>query len=91
MNLKQLRERVSLRTMDVAIALGVAESSVRNWEHGRSVPRLEQARSLLKLYKCSFDELCDAVKIANAPPHTITLQSKQEKQSGNCRKMPPST
>jgi DNA-binding transcriptional regulator YiaG len=63
MKMKHLRERANLRTMDVAIALGVAESSVRNWEHGRSVPRLEQARHLLKLYNCSFDELCDAIAL----------------------------
>lgn len=63
MNMRQLREKVNLRTVDVASKLGVAESSVRNWEHGRSVPRLEQARHLLTLYKCSFDELCDAIAL----------------------------
>jgi len=61
MDLKQLRERKKLRIIDVAVALGAAESSIRNWEHGRSVPRLEQARQLLKLYDCTFDELCDAI------------------------------
>ncbi len=61
MNMRQLRERAKLRTMDVAVALDVAESSVRNWERGRSVPRLEQVKCLLKLYKCSFDELYDAI------------------------------
>lgn len=61
MNMKQLREKTKLRTMDVANALDVAESSVRNWEHGRSVPRLEQARLLLKVYGCTFEELCEAI------------------------------
>lgn len=61
MNMRQLRERAKLRTMDVAVALDVAESSVRNWERGRSVPRLEQVKCLLKLYKCSFDEFYDAI------------------------------
>lgn len=65
MNMRQLREQQNLRTIDVAVALNVAESSVRNWEHGRAVPRLEQARRLLKLYKCSFDELCDAIASIN--------------------------
>lgn len=61
MNLKKLREKAGLRLMDVATELSVAEASVRNWEHGRSVPRLEQVRQLLKLYNCSFDEFCDAL------------------------------
>lgn len=61
MNMKQLRERVNLRTVDVASKLGVAESSVRNWERGRSVPRLEQVKQLMTLYNCSFDELYDAI------------------------------
>lgn len=61
MNMKQLRERANLRTVDVASKLGVAESSVRNWERGRSVPRLEQVKQLMTLYDCSFDELYDAI------------------------------
>ncbi len=61
MNMRQLRERVKLRTMDVAVALDVSESSVRNWEHGRAVPSLKLARPLSTLYKCSLDELCDAI------------------------------
>ena len=65
MNMRQLREQQNLRTIDVAVALGVAESSVRNWERGRAVPRLEQARRLLKLYNCSLDELCDAIASTN--------------------------
>jgi transcriptional regulator with XRE-family HTH domain len=59
--MRQLRERVNLRVMDVANALGVAESSVRNWERGRSIPRLEQIKCLLKVYNCSFDELYEAI------------------------------
>lgn len=61
MNMRQLRERMNLRTVDVASKLGVAESSVRNWERGRSVPRLEQVKQLMTLYKCSFEELYDAI------------------------------
>jgi len=67
--MKQLRERVKLRTVDVASRIGVAESSVRNWEKGRTIPklRIDQIGELLRLYQCSFDELEEAVKesIAN--------------------------
>ncbi len=66
MNMKQLRERLGLRTVDVASNLGIGESTVRNWEHGRSLPRFEIIASLLRLYKCSFDELDRAVKETQA-------------------------
>lgn len=60
--MKQLRERLGLRTVDVASSLGIGESTVRNWEHGRSLPRFEVIRNLLHLYQCSFEELDQAVK-----------------------------
>lgn len=69
MNMKQLRERAGLRTVDVASALGIGESTVRNWEHARSVPRFETIKPLLNLYQCSFGELDEAVR-----------QSKQDKE-----------
>lgn len=64
MDMKQLRERVKLRTVDVASSIDVGESSVRNWEQGRTIPRLriDQVGKLLRLYKCSFEELEEAVK-----------------------------
>jgi putative transcriptional regulator len=63
MDMKQLRERVKLRTVDVASSIDVGESSVRNWEQGRTIPRLriDQVGNLLRLYQCSFDELETAV------------------------------
>ncbi len=62
--MKQIRERAKLRTVDVAYHLNVAESTVRNWEHGRSIPklRLDQFGDLLRLYNCSFEDLEQAMK-----------------------------
>ena len=64
MNMKQLRERLNLRTVDVASRIGVAESTVRNWEYGKTIPklRIDQFRELTKLYQCSFDDLWQAVR-----------------------------
>ncbi len=62
MNMKQFREKVGLRTIDVAYYLDIAESTVRNWEYGRTMPRLraDQFAQLCNLYKCSIDELAKA-------------------------------
>ncbi len=62
--MRQLRERVNLRTIDVAYHLGIAESTVRNWEKGRTLPklRIDQFGELLRLYQCSFDDLENAIK-----------------------------
>jgi putative transcriptional regulator len=64
MDMRYLRERKRLRTVDVASKVGVAESTVRNWEYGKTIPKLrvDQIEELLKLYECSFDDLMTAVR-----------------------------
>jgi len=58
-NMKQLREGKNLKVIDVAYNLGINESTVRNWEHGRSIPKLtfDQVEILMKLYECSIEDL----------------------------------
>lgn len=64
MDMKHLRERNKLRTVDVASKVGIAESTVRNWEYGKTIPKLrvDQLEELLRLYRCSFEELMEAVR-----------------------------
>lgn len=64
MDLKALRERAGLKTVDVASLLKCAESSVRNWETGRTTPKMEvwQVFRLLEIYHCTREELEQAVK-----------------------------
>ncbi|MGK7940517.1 MAG: helix-turn-helix transcriptional regulator [Crocosphaera sp.] len=66
--MKQLREKAGLRTIDVAYHLDVAESTVRNWEYGRTMPRLraDQFAQLCQLYKCSIEELAKASQNSQA-------------------------
>jgi putative transcriptional regulator len=63
MDMKQLRLRAKLRTVDVASRVGVGESSVRNWEKGRTIPKLtiDKTAALCLLYQCSIEELAQAV------------------------------
>jgi putative transcriptional regulator len=63
MDMKQLRLRAKLRTVDVASMVGVGESSVRNWEKGRTMPKLtiDKTAALCQLYQCSIVELAEAV------------------------------
>lgn len=53
------RKELSLRTVDVASRLGVAESTVRAWENGRSTPVLTPAewKVFLGIYQVTLDEL----------------------------------
>lgn len=64
--MRQLRDRLGLRTVDVASRLKIGESTVRNWEHGRAVPRFEVISDLLNLYQCSFEQLDQAIKESRA-------------------------
>lgn len=63
----ELRKRSGLRAEDVAVELGIAISTVRNWEQGRTVPkmRLDQFVKLCQLYNCTIEELHEAVKDAS--------------------------
>lgn len=59
--LRDLRERVGLRTADVASRLNIGESTVRAWEKGKSTPNFEVIKPLMNLYGVSFDDLHEAV------------------------------
>lgn len=64
MNMKELRERVGLERMEVALKLGKSEATIRFWETGRSVPFLHpgETAAILDLYKCTLDDLVQAIE-----------------------------
>ncbi len=57
----KLREKVGLTQEAVALALGVTDHTIRNWEKGRAEPRLtiRQVKKLCQLLNCTLDELPD--------------------------------
>ena len=64
--MKELRQRTGLRAEDVAVRLNIAVSTVRNWEQGRTIPKLrvDQFALLCKLYQCSIEELNQAAHLS---------------------------
>jgi putative transcriptional regulator len=66
MNMKDLRLRIGKRAEEVAVELGVAISTVRNWDQLVTVPRMTPVglKRLMDVYQCTFDELVQAEKEA---------------------------
>jgi transcriptional regulator with XRE-family HTH domain len=62
MDMQVLRERAGLSRAEVAFRLAVSETSVRNWEAGRTEPTMTPKKYLevLRLFKCTPEELAAA-------------------------------
>jgi DNA-binding XRE family transcriptional regulator len=57
----EIRKRAGVTQEQVATAVKVSTTSVRNWEKGREEPRLFiwQIKALCQSLKCSLDDLPD--------------------------------
>lgn len=56
-NLKESRQHVGIRTLDVAFFLGMSPSAYSYYESGRSIPTLDNLLKLGALYNKGIDEL----------------------------------
>jgi len=59
MRLRRLR---NIKQKELAEALGVSETTIRNWERGRAIPQLtiSQTKILCRMLQCSLDEIPDS-------------------------------
>lgn len=57
----KLRKLRGIKQKELAEALGVSETTVRNWERGRAIPQLTipQTKTLCRILQCSLDEIPD--------------------------------
>ncbi|MBW4598919.1 MAG: helix-turn-helix domain-containing protein [Calothrix sp. FI2-JRJ7] len=64
MNMKELRLRTGKRAEEIAVELGVAISTIRNWEQFKTSPRMTPMgiKKLMQVYRCTFEELVEAEK-----------------------------
>lgn len=62
MDMQVLRERAGLSRAEVAFRLAISETSVRNWEAGRTEPTMTPKKywDALRLLKCTPEELAQA-------------------------------
>jgi len=62
MDMEALRQRAGLTRAEVALRLGLSETSIRNWETGRTEPTMTPKKFLeiLKMLECTPTELANA-------------------------------
>jgi putative transcriptional regulator len=78
MDMKELRRKTGLKAEEVAVKLDMAVSTVRNWEQGRTLPkmRVDQFANLCKLYGCTIEELEQSAR------RSIDKDGKDNKTTG---------
>lgn len=55
--LKAARVNAGLRLKDAAEKLGVTDSTLRNWERGKTFPSVPQIGAIESLYKISYADI----------------------------------
>ncbi len=62
MTLRQLRESRLLSQNDLAVAVGVLQTTVSNWERGEQRPQFAQLRKLAEFFKLNPQELQQVIE-----------------------------
>lgn len=84
MDMQVLRERAGLSRAEVAFRLAISETSVRNWEAGRTEPTMTPKKywDALRLFKCTPEELAEASE--------KSINQRHKRKPGRPRRFPDS-
>ena len=79
--MRNLREKAGMSSVDVAYHLGIAESTVRNWDVGRTLPTfaINEVPKVLKLFQCTLEEMAAAIE---ASREEFLAKEKSKKRKG---------
>lgn len=82
MDMQVLRERAGLSRAEVAFRLAISETSVRNWEAGRTEPTMTPKKywDALRLFKCTPEELAQASE--------KSINQRHKRKPGRPRRFP---
>ncbi|MEP0872873.1 helix-turn-helix domain-containing protein [Trichocoleus desertorum AS-A10] len=66
MNIEELRQRAGLTAERIAESCGKSSGTIRNWEAGRSIPKLEprEMMQVLAAYQCTLEEFSEAIDVS---------------------------
>lgn len=57
MSFKSARKAANMTQTEAAIALGVTQTAVANWEAGLNNPTAERLRRMAVIYRCTMEDL----------------------------------
>ena len=77
--LKKYRNNCGLTQGEAADKLGVTRQAISNWERGHSIPDLEMAKRIAKLYNVKLEKLLGEEEILNE----IDVQTKQTNEENS--------
>jgi transcriptional regulator with XRE-family HTH domain len=86
-NLRSERVRVGKSAEQMAADLGISKHAIHNWECGRSIPRIDDAKMLADYFGCPIDRLIDP---ATPPGLPESLDSVENIRSTNPHPAPSS-
>lgn len=61
-NIKYYREKMGLSQVELAERLNIKQSSVANYELGKTKPEIKNLIELANIFRVSIDQLCKPIK-----------------------------
>lgn len=78
--IKSLRVRQRITQKEAALALGVEQSQISQWENGNQIPKSTRIQAIAETYGCSVEEALEAVA-------EIALRREQRREMEIAKRM----